>query len=353
MKALSAAGLAARAWGLDADGYTGAASLRAHAAAHGRRFGVAVNVKRLDRDAAYARTVAEQCNIVVGENAMKWAALRPAPGVFDFTEADRLVAFAEAQGIAVRGHNLCWHEALPAWFAGHVTESNAEEILREHIRRVVGRYRGRVASWDVVNEAVDLKDGRGDGLRKTPWLTLLGPRYLEIAFKTAQAADPQASLFYNEYGLELDAGKRVAVLGLLKRLGGAVDGVGLQSHLSADSAAQIGPGLTGFVRTLAGMGLRTAVTELDVNDDSLPDEKREQAVAAVYRRYLDLLLREPSVKDVLCWGVTSSASWLNAPANAKLRPNHPERKQLSLLFTDQYTPQASLYAVRDSLDERS
>ncbi len=349
-KGLFAAGLATRAHGQATNASTGAGSLRAAASAHGHRFGAAVNVKRLQREPAYAQTVAEQCNILVAENAMKWAALRPAVDRYDFSEADTLVAFAEAHGIAVRGHNLCWHEALPAWFAGAVTPANAETVLREHIGRVVGHYKNRVTAWDVVNEAVEPKDGRPDGLRKTPWLDLLGPRYLEIAFEAARAADPGAKLFYNEYGLELDEARRASTLALVGRLGHRVDGVGLQSHLSADSAGKIGAGLTAFVRALGMRKLTAAVTELDVNDDALPGEGRDEAVAGVYRRYLGPLLREPNVNDVLCWGVNDGSSWLNSPGKAKLRPKHPERQEHCLLFDDAFQPLSAYYAVRDMLN---
>ncbi len=280
---------------------------------------------------------------------MKWQTLCPAPGMFDFTAADRLVDFAEAHGIAVRGHCLCWHRGLPAWFAGYATPENAEDLLRQYIRRVVGRYRGRIAAWDVVNEAIELKDARPDGLRHSPWLTRLGSRYIEIAFETARSADPQAVLYINEYGLELDAAKRSAVLALLKRLGGAVDAVGLQSHLSADSALHIGPGLSAFLRELAAMNLQAAVTELDVNDDSLPNTGRDEAVASVYRGYLDLVLGELNVRDILTWGVENRSSWLNAPSNRNLRPRHPEREQHCLLFDNAFRPQAALEAVRVSL----
>ncbi len=351
-KGLLAAGLATRVHGQATDASTGTGSLRAAASAHGRRFGAAVNVKRLEYEPAYAQTVAEQCNILVAENAMKWAALRPALDRYDFSEADTLVAFAEAHGIAVRGHNLCWHEALPAWFVGAVTPMNAEAVLREHIGRVVGRYKGRVVAWDVVNEAVEPKDGRSDGLRKTPWLDLLGLRYLEIAFEAARAADPRAKLFLNEYGLELDEARRAATLALVDRLGRRVDGVGLQSHLSADSSGKIGAGLRGFVRALYGMRLQAAVTEMDVNDDALPDAGRAEAVASVYRRYLTPLLREPNVNDVLCWGVNDGSSWLNSPSKAKLRPKHPARQEHCLLFDDACQPLPAYYAVRGTLDGR-
>ncbi|MGC1360163.1 MAG: endo-1,4-beta-xylanase, partial [Silvibacterium sp.] len=142
-------------------------SLRAHAQRRGLLAGCAVVPERFDSEQLYARIVAEQANILVAENAMKWAALRPAPDRFDFRAADELLAFAQAHGQKLRGHNLCWHESIPAWFSGAVTKDNARQFLTQHIQTVAGRYAGKIHSWDVVNEAIDIHSGRPDGLRQT------------------------------------------------------------------------------------------------------------------------------------------------------------------------------------------
>jgi endo-1,4-beta-xylanase len=143
---------------------SGGNSLKAHAEAKRLFYGCAVNVGLLGRDGAYERLVQQQAGIVVAENAMKWAPMRPSPTEFRWDAADKLVAFAEANGMKVRGHNLCWHRQLPRWFEGYATKENAVELLRSHIERVMTRYRGRMQSWDVVNEAVQPTDGRLDGL---------------------------------------------------------------------------------------------------------------------------------------------------------------------------------------------
>jgi endo-1,4-beta-xylanase len=179
-------------------GVSGPDSLRAHATARGLLYGAAVNPALLDVDGVasgntadgYTQLVQQQTNILVAENAMKWAALRPSAQSFDFAPADRLIRFAALTGDRVRGHNLCWHEALPAWFAATANKDNARKLLVEHIQTVAGRYRGQIHSWDVVNEAVNPKDGRADGLRNSPWLELVGPDYIEVAFQTAALADP-------------------------------------------------------------------------------------------------------------------------------------------------------------------
>jgi endo-1,4-beta-xylanase len=219
---------------------SGAKSLRAHAEARGLLVGCAVVPERLNNEPQYAGVVAAQANLLVAENAMKWRALRPAADKYNFAGADAILAFAAAHGQKVRGHNLCWHESIPDWFAGTVTKDNARRILTEHIRTVAGRYAGKLQSWDVVNEAIDPKSGLPDAMRKSPWLELVGPDYLDVAFRAAREADSTALLTYNDYGIETDAldetEKRAAVLALvrgMKKRGVPIDAVGVQSHLGA------------------------------------------------------------------------------------------------------------------------
>ncbi|MBV8674645.1 MAG: endo-1,4-beta-xylanase, partial [Acidobacteriaceae bacterium] len=266
---------------------SGPQSLRAHAEAHGLLAGCAVIPERLSGEPEYAALVAAQANILVPENAMKWKALRPAPDKFDFRGADTIVAFASAHGQKVRGHNLCWHEALPDWFAGTVTKDNARQILTEHIKTVAGRYAGKLHSWDVVNEAIDPKSGGPGGLRKSPWLELIGPDYIDLAFRTARKADSTALLTYNDYGIETDAPdeaeKRAAVLALIREMRKRrvpINAVGVQSHLKTQNPAP-GKGLRDFVRELRRMRLRVFVTELDVNEKQLAgcDAERDAAIA--------------------------------------------------------------------------
>src|ERR1700727_3730179 len=176
---------------------TGAGSLKAHAAARGLLTGCAVNAKLFREDEGFRKLLAEQYSIVVPENCLKWNILRPTADTYNFTDADSLVAFAEAHGMKVRGHNFVWHEALPGWFAGTVNKGNAEKFLVDHIRTVGGRHKGKIQSWDVVNEAIWIKDGRPDGLRSSsPWFELLGQGYIDLAFRTAREADPTALLPY-------------------------------------------------------------------------------------------------------------------------------------------------------------
>jgi endo-1,4-beta-xylanase len=332
----------------------GPRSLRAHAAARGMLVGCAVSPEDLDGDPNYARTIADQANILVADNAMKWDALRPAPDKFDFRGADDILVFAFAHEQKMRGHNLCWHESIPAWFAGTVTKENAAQFLTQHILTVAGRYAGKLQSWDVVNEAVDPKSGRPDGLRDSPWLELLGPGYIELAFRTARQADSTALLTYNDYGIELDTPeqieKRGQVMMLVRRLkarGVPIDAVGVQSHLSVGDAP--GAGLLHFVRELHDMGVQVFVTELDVNDqkasESVPE--RDAAVAAVYRNYLTMMLAEPNVNVALTWGITDRDTWLNAHD-----PRADGKPQRPLPFDYDYNPTPAFFAERDAIDSR-
>jgi endo-1,4-beta-xylanase len=340
-------------------------SLRAHAAVRGLRYGAAVVPALLDVEGvaagntsdAYTQLVQGQTNILVAENAMKWAALRPTAETFDFVQADRLMRFANLTGAAVRGHNLCWHEALPAWFKTTATKDNARKLLVDHMQTVAARYRGRIQSWDVVNEEVNPRDGRADGLRISPWLELAGPDYLEVAFQTAASADPSAKLTYNEYDIELDTPdqteKRAQVMLLLRRLrarGIPIHAIGVQSHLKADGP-QPGAGLLDFVRQAAKMGLEVYLTEMDVNTHSLDggSEAQDAAVARVYRDYLGLMLAEPNVQVALTWGITGAHSWLNESKQPWAKRADGTR-QRPLPFDDDLRPTPAFFAIRGAID---
>jgi endo-1,4-beta-xylanase len=191
-------------------------------------------------------------------------------------------------------------------------------------------------------------------------MELLGPDYLDIAFRTARQADPHALLTYNEYGVEYDneedAERRAVTLQLLRRLKAAnvpLDAVGIQSHIKAGSAFTIGQGLRDYMASIRQMGLKIFVTEMDVNEDDLPYDdvaQRDHAIAETYRDYLDTVLAEPAVTAVLTWGVSDSHTWLNSgPTHKKKQPNRPQR---SLPFDDKYRPKEAFFAIRDSFDKR-
>jgi endo-1,4-beta-xylanase len=343
----------------DSQAVTGSKSLKAHAAARGLLTGCAVNANLFREDEGFRRLLADQYSIVVPENCLKWNVLRPTVDNYNFADADGLVAFAEAHGMKVRGHNFVWHEAIPAWFAGTVTKDNAEKFLVDHIRTVGGRYKGKIQSWDVVNEAIWVPDGRSDGLRSTsPWFELLGPGYIDLAFRTAREADPNALLTYNDYGIEYDNDedekKRTAVLGLLRRMKAdkvPLDALGIQAHIHAPEKAPFGKGIRELLDGAKTLGLQVFVTELDVNDDAVATDdmvERDGIVAGVYRDFLTNALEGPAVKAVLTWGATDKNSWLNT---RKIRKIHPERLQRPLPFDANYAPTPVFFAMRESFDK--
>src|SRR5271170_371918 len=338
---------------------TGAGSLKAHAAARGLLTGCAVNADLFRQDEDFRRLLAEQYSIVVPENCLKWNILRPTVDTYNFADADSLIAFAEAHGMKVRGHNFVWHEALPGWFAGTVNKDNAQKFLVDHIRTVGGRYKGKIHSWDVVNEAIWIEDGRPDGLRSSsPWFELLGPGYIDLAFRTARETDPKALLTYNEYGIEYgseeEGKKREATLALLRRMKAEnvpLDALGIQSHLNGASKNTFTKGLRELRDGAKALGLQVFVTELDVKDDGIVTEdmkERDRLVGQVYGNYLSAALEGPEVRAVLTWGATDKNTWLNG---AKFRKEHPDRLQRPLPFDADYQPTAAFFAMRESFDK--
>jgi endo-1,4-beta-xylanase len=298
--------------------------LKARAADKGIIYGTAIRNDYLSQNAQLVKSIVQECQIVVPELAMKWSAsdrpLRPHPDSFDFSEADKILNFAETHGMLLRGHTLLWHESLPSWFKNTVTADNVKHFLETHIKTVVGRYAGKMHSWDVVNEAINLDDGRDDGWRKTPWLELLGTDYIDYAFRLAHAADPQAMLVYNDFGMNYDTSedeaKRTAVLKLLKTLkskGTPIHALGIQGHLSG-SATRFNPTkLREFLREVANLGLKIMITELDVTDKELPSDVkvRDRMVASALEDYLSVVLEEKAVTALLTWGLSDKYTWLS------------------------------------------
>jgi endo-1,4-beta-xylanase len=345
----------------------GANSLRAHGTAHGLLVGSAVVPSLLDVDGfaagkttdPYTLMFASQASILVAENSMKWGPLRPSADKFDFTQADRMMRFAALAGQRVRGHNLCWHQSVPGWLKATANKDNARQILTQHIETVVGHFRGRLQSWDVVNEAINPPDGLPDGMRKTMWLDLIGPDYVELAFRTTAAADPGVKLTYNDYSIELDTpaqiAKRDAVLAMLRRFkakGVPIHAVGVQSHLEA-TGPQPGKGLVEFIREAAKMNLEVFITEMDVNTHAVAGDADAQdaAVAAVYRDYLRLVLAEPNVPIALTWGFDSGHSWLNNLHGDQNKRADGTRER-PLPFDDNLKPTPAFFAFRDAIDAR-
>lgn len=320
--------------GLTLPAQANSTSLKSAAARQGLIYGAAFEPENLERDPAFRDLAERQCGLLASENVLKWNALRPTQDRFDFDRADRLLAVAKSFGVPVHGHCLAWHEAMPAWLPQALTARTGEALLSDHIHRVVTRYAGRIRSWDVVNEGVERNDRRPDGLRRSPWLEALGPRYINLAFETAHAADPKARLGFSDYGLEYDnvswmVEKRGTMLELLKRLkqqGVPIHALALQGHLDAARPPGFGAGLKTFLARVADLGLEIQITELDVDDQKLAGDaaQRDAIVADLYGRFLDVVLAEPAVKMVNSWGLSdrySSKSELSPRADGQaVRP---------------------------------
>jgi endo-1,4-beta-xylanase len=316
----------------------------------GRRFGSAVGLGWPGRigsafaDAEYRRIVSSECGLIVPENELKWQWVRHSPKGFDFSGADRLLAWAESHGLAMRGHNLVWHH--PNWWPAWVTKydfgdrpaTEAARMLKEHIDTVCRRYGRRIGSWDVVNEAVDAQTG---GMRETVFSKAMGSAddVLDLAFRTAREAAPHAQLVYNDY-MSWEPGNeahRTGVLRLLERFkkrGTPVDALGVQSHIGSGNnpgdPSVFGPhderAWRRFLDEATGMGYDLLITEFDVNDRGISGDiaARDREVAAYARSYLDLMLSYRQLGDVLAWGITDNHSWLQQrPPRADHLPKRP------------------------------
>lgn len=280
---------------------------------------------------AYAAVVKAECGLVVPENELKWQTVRPDDKTFDFARSDRIVSWAQKNGLAVRGHTLLWHRPqwFPAWLNTYDFGANpatrAEQLLKTHIDTVTARYRGTITSWDVVNEAID-HDARG--LMKTSLSRAIGSAEdtIDLAFRTARAALPHAQLVYNDY-MSWEPQHRnhctdvLRLLEALKKRGTPVDALGIQSHIemfAIDPATGVGPYAErewrSFLDTVTGMGYRLLITEFDVKDRALPGDiaLRDAKVADFAQRYFDLMLDyDKHLDDILAWGMVDRFNWLN------------------------------------------
>lgn len=328
--------------------------LKARAAQRGLFCGSAVTQTHFTHDPAFEAAVAAQCSIIVPELELKWERLRPTPDTYNFSSADWLSNYAQHHHMKFRGHALIWHEELPSWFAGYVTPQNAKALLLDHIAAVVGRYAGKVHSWDVVNEVVWPPDKRSDGLRDSPWMRNLGPAHIEMAFRAAAQADPRALLTWNENWLEeessLGDAKRTFLLQHLKDMlsrGVPIQAIGLESHLIGDHKNIAGPHFKEFLSRISDMGLKILVTEMDIRDFNLPNDiaPRDRAVADLYFSYLSTVLEYKAVLAVLTWGMSNKYSW-----TATFNPRADHAPVRPLPYDADMHPTPAWYAIARALD---
>jgi endo-1,4-beta-xylanase len=338
-------GLAAAGWLLlSAAAQQPCPSLSQLAARHRWYWGSSVDRQWLD-DADTVQLVRTHARVVVPENALKWEVVNPSPGVRRLDDFAAIEARFAPSGMRFRGHPLVWHEQLPHWVTTAPADTLAQH-LRDHIVWLVGTYRGRIHSWDVVNEPL-AADGRG--LRPTLWLQALGPTYIADALRWARAADPDAQLVINEYGLEGDdpvsLRKRRSLLHLvrdLRRQGVPLDAIGLQAHLRASAGGPTFGTLPAFLAELRRFDLGIVITELDVNDHDLPGSaaERDRRTADLYRDFLTVLLAEPAVEGVVQWGLTDRYSWLT-----QWEPRRDGTPQRPLPFDHHLMPKPAFGAI--------
>lgn len=299
--------------------------------------GVAVNTSQASgRDTAGINIIKKHFNAIVAENCMKSEVIHPEENRYNFTSADSLVSFGEANGMTITGHCLIWHSQLSPWFCidkdgNPVSPKVLKARMKEHITTIVNRYKGRIKGWDVVNEAI-VEDG---SYRKTPFYEILGEEYIPLAFQYAHEADPEAELYYNDYGMNVP-GRRDGVVSLVQKLkerGLRIDAVGMQGHMGIDQ-----PSIKDFEKSLlafAGTGVKVMITEWDMSalptvkeganisdtvaykktlnpyPETLPD-----SVSRVWntrmKAFFDLFLNHADViTRVTAWGVSDGDSWKN------------------------------------------
>ena len=287
-------------------------------------------------DVKGVETIKKHFNSIVAENCMKSEEIHPEEGVYDFTLADKFVEFGQANDMFIIGHCLIWHSQLAKWFpydeqGNFVTPEVLKERMKDHITTIVTRYKGRIHGWDVVNEAI-LEDG---SYRKSPFYQILGEEFIPLAFEYAHAADPDAELYLNDYGMN-NPGRRntyVKIANDLKARGLRIDGIGMQSHVGMDY-----PDMQEYEESLlafAGTGCNVMITEWDMS--ALPSinfganisdtvafkaslnpykEGLPEDVDALWnsrmKAFMDLYLKHSDkITRITAWGVADGDSWKN------------------------------------------
>jgi endo-1,4-beta-xylanase len=333
-------------------------TLRTLAEAAGIEIGVAVNTDLLASSVKYRNIVNTQFSSVTAENVMKWEALNPQPGVYDWEAAEALIASAEANGQVVRGHTLVWHNQMPAWLTtGDHSAEELRAILENHVKTVAAHFAGDIQQWDVVNEIFN-DDGT---FRETIWyqayeeLGLPGEQYVADVFHWAEEADPEAALFYNDYNLEFTGPKSNAAYAFVQELldaGVPIDGVGFQGHLDTQYGF---PDLQNNLQRFADLGLEVALTEVDVrtfvtqkpngtytNTPADPAEGAEQV--DWWARTLEACLAVEACNSYTVWGVSDANSWI---------PGWFTGQGAGLLYDMHSNPKPQYDALREVLRDAS
>lgn len=331
--------------------------------------GAALNTAQITgEDEAAVNLLKEQFSSIVPENCMKSMHIHPEENRFDFTLPDKFVELGEANDMFIIGHALIWHSQLSRWFCvdengNNVTPEVLKERMRNHIHTIVGRYKGRINGWDVVNEAI-MENGE---LRKSKFYEILGEEFLELAFTYAHEADPEAELYYNDYN-EWHPGKRDAIVRMIrsfKEKGIRIDGIGMQGHIGMDY-----PSLEEYEEAIlaySNEGVKVMITELDLSALPTPDRNVGAAIEKNfdYKKELNpyteglpedvskawndrmgdffnlFLKHHDKISRVTMWGIIDSDSWKNGfPVRG--RTDYP------LLFDRNYQAKPVVQAIIDA-----
>lgn len=307
--------------------------------------------------------IVNQFNSLTAENAMKMGPIHPRENEYYWKDADAIAAFAKEHGMRLRGHNLCWHAQAPSWmFKNEKGDTVAKEVLlqrlKDHITTVVKRYKDYVYGWDVVNEAID--DREGVFYRPSAWYKICGEDFIAKAFEYAHAADPKAILFYNDYNTE-NPKKREKIYQMVKKLkesGVPIHGVGLQGHWSINNPPR--EELEKSIRMFSSLGLQVQVTELDVSvyagrqgGQLMQGQRRdsstgftaemEEAQREKYKMIFDVVRQyKDKITGVTFWNLSDRSSWLDGRG----RKNYP------LLFDVNRQPKKAYWDVVNFTPEK-
>lgn len=310
--------------------------------------GTCVTYEPLIMEEKYGKLITKEYNVITMDASQKFEIIHPKKGVYDFSEADEIINFAEANDMKVRGHTLVWHRQLPNWLLETKwTKNELIEILRDHIHTVVGRYKGRIYTWDVVNEA------QSDiyGLRNSIWKKIIGPEYIDLAFRFAREADPDVLLFYNDYMAENMGRKSNKVYDLVKNMiknNVPINGVGLQSHYLISFVEPKMDEVKANMERLINLGLEVHITEMDVSILSIwpfkvtPKNLRRQA--EIYSNMLELCLSIDKCNTFIIWGLTDKYSWIPQESHGCFRSG--------LIFNPNYQPKPAYDSMYNLLKER-
>jgi endo-1,4-beta-xylanase len=309
------------------------------AARSGRRAGAAVDYAALLNEPVFGQLLAEQFNALTPENATKWGSLQPdGPGSWDFEQAEAIADFAQEHELSVKGHTLHWHQQLPGFITADMPARELARHTQRHIQRAVRHFRRDFFAWDVVNEA--LSDD-GSGLRRTVFSEAFGERYIDRAFREAQAADGDARLYYNDYGIEGLNAKSDAAYALMQRLlqrRVPIDGIGFQGHFDARFAPSLEELVANFER-FAELGLSVNVSELDVQVAALGGSRayRLAVQKQIYQRVAAACAQVEACEGITTWGFSDAHSWIDATFG----PDDP------LLFDDSYQKKPAYFGYVD------